>query len=84
MREFADEYSRAQRATAMAEADHRHPDRIRALYLIDASVPPPLAGHPASAEHVEDVRRMQHLALGFKLSGMFAILGLLATIALTA
>ena len=39
IREFANEYSRAQQAAALADADHAHPAQIRKLYLDDESAP---------------------------------------------
>src|SRR5258708_1995973 len=83
IREFAGDFSRAQQAAAMADADHRHPERIRELYLMNASVPRIPTADPAYAGSGEDMTRMRQLAVAVKLSGRFAVVGLVATIVRT-
>ena len=84
IRGFADEYSRAQQAAAMAEAGHRQPDRIRALYLQSASVPRIPAVGRARGGMDADTLRMRRAAMAFQLAGAFVVLGLIATIGLAA
>jgi hypothetical protein len=82
--DFAGEYSRAQRAAALADADHRHPDGIRELYLQSASLPRiPGADAMFAGGSDEDTKAMRQVAVVFKLAGIAVFLGLIGTIALT-
>ena len=83
-RGFADDYSRAQQAAAMANANHRNPDRIRKLYLEDASMPRTPPADPILTPVDEETRQMRQMAVAFKLTGIVVAIGLIATIALTA
>src|SRR5258707_14467375 len=82
IREFAEDYSRAQQAAAMA--DRRHPDRIVEFYMQNASVPRIPTADPTVAGSDEDTRRMRHTAAAYQLTGMFVVFGLIATMLLTA
>src|SRR5437763_1281927 len=71
VREFAEDYSRTQQASAMA--GRRHPDRIAEFYMQNASVPRIPAADPTIAGSDEDTRRMHHTAAAYQLTGMFVV-----------
>ena len=84
-RHVLEEFSRARKAGAMADAGHRLPERIRALYLkrIGGSqeVPAAFSDPIAPDEHAA---QFQRVAFAFKLTAIAVVLGVIATLALTA
>ena len=84
IRQFANEYSRAQRAAALADRDHAHPAQIRKLYLDDESAPRIESSDTAvMAASDNDMRRGREVATRVRFAALIVVLGLIALIAHT-
>jgi len=85
IREFADEYSRAQQVAALAAAGHRYPARRRSLAVDHPELrSPPLVvpdDEAAIAAPAPDLRRGQIIAMRLRCAAMLVVLGLIALIA---